>query len=118
MNRRPPRYTRTYTPFPYTTLFRSFWGVAEQALRGLIALAHQVAAAPGAIAALPIFPRWAFGLAIFGGLWLLLWQTRWRWCGALPLAMGAAVLLTQPRPDLLVSGDGRHIAAEIGRAHV
>src|SRR3546814_2966175 len=62
-----------------------FWWVAEQALRGLIALAHHVAAAPGAIAALPIFPRWAFGLAIFGGLWLLLWQTRWRWCGALPL---------------------------------
>src|SRR3546814_3577220 len=23
MRRRPPRFTRTYTPFPYTTLFRS-----------------------------------------------------------------------------------------------
>src|SRR3546814_3906349 len=65
------------------------WWVAEQALRGLIALAHHVAATPGAIAALPIFPRWGFGLAVFGGLWLLLWQTRWRWLGALPLAVGA-----------------------------
>ena len=89
-----------------------FWWVAEQALRLLIALAHHVAAAPGAIAALPIFPRWAFGLAIFGGLWLLLWQTRWRWFGALPLAVGAAALLAQ-RPDLLVSSDGRHIAAAL-----
>src|SRR3546814_18128030 len=124
MIRRPPRSTLTDTLFPYTTLFRSvvaiplttfvimptealallfdsiglgapFWWVAEQALRGLIALAHHVAAAPGAIAALPIFPRWAFGLAIFGRMWLLLWQTRWRWCGAVPLAVGAAVLLTR-----------------------
>src|SRR3546814_15270938 len=72
-----------------------------------------LAATPGAIAALPIFPRWGFGLAVFDGLWLLLWQTRWRWLGALPLAVGAAALLTQPRPDLLVSGDGRHIAAAL-----
>src|SRR3546814_1281220 len=25
MSRRPTRYTRTYTPFPYTTLFRSLF---------------------------------------------------------------------------------------------
>lgn len=90
-----------------------FWWVAEQALNGLIWLAHSVADAPGAVATLPVFPPWGFGLAIFGGIWLLLWRTRWRWAGAVPLALGMAVLLAQPRPDLLVTGDGKHIAAAL-----
>lgn len=90
-----------------------FWWVAGQALRGLIALAHTVAAAPGAVATLPVFPRWGFALAVFGGLWLLLWQTRWRRIGAVPLAIGMAALLVQPRPDILITGDGRHIAAAL-----
>ena len=90
-----------------------FWWVAEQALNGLIALAHSVADAPGAVATLPVFPPWGFGLAIFGGIWLLLWRTRWRWAGAVPLVAGMAVLLVQPRPDLLITGDGKHIAAAL-----
>ncbi|OWR01481.1 ComEC/Rec2 family competence protein [Sphingopyxis witflariensis] len=90
-----------------------FWWVAGQALDLLLALAHMVAAAPGAVAMLPSFPAWGFGLAIFGGLWLLLWQTRWRRAGFVPLAIGVAALLAQPRPDVLVTSDGRHIAAAV-----
>src|SRR3546814_10576284 len=65
-----------------------FWWVAEQALRALIALAHGVADAPGAVATMPSFPPWGFALAVFGGLWMLLWQTRWRRAGAVPLMIG------------------------------
>lgn len=90
-----------------------FWWIAEQALGALIGLAHTVADAPGAVAMLPTFPRWGFALAIFGGLWLLLWNSRWRGIGAVPLAIGLAALLVQPRPALLVTGDGRHIAAAL-----
>lgn len=90
-----------------------FWWVAEQALQLLLGLAHGVADAPGAVAMLPSFPLWGFALAIFGGLWILLWQTRWRRAGALPLVIGVAALVVQPRPDLLVTGDGRHIAAAL-----
>jgi competence protein ComEC len=90
-----------------------FWWITEQALRALIGLAHAVADAPGAVAMMPSFPRLGFGLAVFGGLWLLLWNTRWRRAGAVPLAIGMAALLVQPRPDLLVTGDGRHIAAAL-----
>ena len=65
------------------------------------------------MAALPIFPAWGFALAVLGGLWLLLWQRRWRLAGLMPLLVGATALVAQPRPDLLVSGDGRHIAAAV-----
>ncbi len=90
-----------------------FWWVAEQALRVLIALAHQVADAPGAVATLPRFPAWAFALAIAGGLWILVWQRSWRWWGLAPLVAGMAVLVLQPRPDLLITADGRNIAAAV-----
>ncbi|PZQ21408.1 MAG: competence protein ComEC [Sphingopyxis macrogoltabida] len=90
-----------------------FWWAAEQALRLLIGLAHLVADAPGSVAMLPLFPAWAFGIAIAGGLWVLLWRTGWRWWGLAGVAAGFAVLLAQPRPDLLVTGDGRHVAAAV-----
>ncbi|MBO9697459.1 MAG: ComEC/Rec2 family competence protein [Sphingopyxis sp.] len=90
-----------------------FWWVTGQALRLLLGLAHAVGDAPGAVATLPSFPPWGFALAVFGGLWILLWQTGWRRAGFVPLAIGAATLLLQPRPDLLVTGDGRHIAAAL-----
>ncbi len=90
-----------------------FWWVADQALRALIALAHIVAEAPGAVAMLPSFPRWGFALTVAGGLWLLLWQTGWRRAGAVPLLIGMAALLVQPRPDMLITGDGKHIAVAV-----
>ena len=90
-----------------------FWWVAEQALRALIALAHAVANAPGAVATMPSFPPWGFALAVFGGLWLLLWHTRWHRAGVVPLMIGMAALIAAPRPDLLVTSDGRHIAAAL-----
>src|SRR3546814_15499023 len=36
MTRRPPRFTRTDTLFPYTTLFRSSYGLGEN-------MAHEIA---------------------------------------------------------------------------
>lgn len=90
-----------------------FWWVTEQALRLLIALAHQVADTPGSVTTLPRFPPWAFGLTLAGGLWILVWQRRWRWWGAAPMAVGMAVLIAQPQPDLLITSDGRHIAAAV-----
>ncbi|NIJ36614.1 competence protein ComEC [Sphingopyxis panaciterrae] len=90
-----------------------FWWVAEKALDLLILLAHVVADAPGAVATLPSFPPWGFAFAVFGGLWLLLWQTSWRRAGMLPVVIGVAALFAQPRPDMLVTSDGRHIAVAV-----
>ncbi|MDO9368604.1 MAG: ComEC/Rec2 family competence protein [Sphingopyxis sp.] len=90
-----------------------FWWITEQALKMLIMLAHVVADAPGAVAMLPTFPRWGFALAVLGGLWMLLWKTGWRHIGAAPLLIGMGALFLQPRPDVLVTGDGRHIAAAL-----
>jgi competence protein ComEC len=96
--------------FDIAGLGSPFWWLAEAMLKLVLGLAHAVADAPGAVAAVPTMPRAAFALMIAGGLWLALWRTRWRRWGLLPIAAGAGWALTTPAPDLLVTGDGRHLA--------
>jgi competence protein ComEC len=87
-----------------------FWWVTGKALSFLLWLAHEVAGAPGAVALMPAMPRGAFALVAAGGLWFCLWRTRWRAFGLFPVLAGAAWALATPAPDLLVTGDGQHLA--------
>jgi competence protein ComEC len=87
-----------------------FWWLTGQALAFLLWLAHTAASAPGAVAFLPSMAPAAFGLMIAGGLWICLWRTRLRLWGLAPLALGALSALATPAPDLILTGDGRHLA--------
>jgi competence protein ComEC len=89
------------------------WWLTELSLRLLLWLAHVTSSAPGAVAALPAMPGGAFALVVAGGLWLALWRTRARWAGAVPLVAGLAWALATPPPDLIVTGDGRHLAVRL-----
>jgi competence protein ComEC len=55
-------------------------------------------------------PMGAFALIVAGGLWFCLWRTRWRVFGLAALAVGALWAISTPAPDLIVTGDGRHLA--------
>ena len=90
-----------------------FWWVAGQGLELLLGLAHSVSAAPGAVVTVPRPSPWGFGMAFGGLLWLLLWQTGWRWWGLVPGAAGFVLMTLAPTPDLLVTGDGRHVAVRM-----
>jgi competence protein ComEC len=46
---------------------------------------------------------------VAGFLWLCLWTTRIRLLGLVPVAIGAVAAWDSPTPDLLVTGDGRHL---------
>jgi competence protein ComEC len=86
------------------------WWVAGNALGLLLRIAHAVTEMPGSVTALPTMPGAAFFLMMAGGLWLALWRTRVRRFGLAPFAVGALWALVTPPPDLLVTGDGRHLA--------
>jgi len=86
------------------------WWLTGQALSFLLGLAHMVANAPGSVASLPTMPVAAFALMVVGGLWLALWRTRWRRLGLIPFAAGMLWAASTPAPDLIVTGDGRHLA--------
>ncbi len=96
--------------FDLVGLGAPFWWLTGQALSLLLWIAHATAGAPGAVAMLPAMPRGAFALMVAGGLWLCLWRTRWRRLGLVPVAAGALWALATPLPDLIVTGDGRHVA--------
>ncbi len=90
-----------------------FWWLASLMLNALLTLAHAVAGAPGSVAALPAMPDGAFALMVFGGLWVALWRTRMRRAGAIPIIAGLLWSLATPVPDILVTGDGRHVAVRM-----
>ncbi|MBV8907593.1 MAG: ComEC/Rec2 family competence protein, partial [Sphingomonas sp.] len=89
---------------------KPLWILCGAAIDGLLRLAHWVASAKGAVALLPAMPTCAFAAMVAGGLWLCLWTTRARFLGLLPIFVGAAGAALSPSPDLLVTGDGRHLA--------
>jgi len=73
-------------------------------------VAHWTAGFPGATSVLPSWPVAALLLVVFGGLWIALWQTRWRWLGIVPIAAGLALVFVTAPPDLLIGRDGVTIA--------
>ena len=87
-----------------------FWLGTGLSLDLLLALARHVAAIPGAQSALASVPDGAFALVIGGGLWLMLWRTRVRLAGLLPIVAGAGWAVLTPAPDILITGDGMHMA--------
>ncbi|HVM38962.1 MAG TPA: ComEC/Rec2 family competence protein, partial [Sphingomicrobium sp.] len=86
------------------------WWLTGLSIDLLLGLARGVASAKGAVAAIPAMPPWSFGLIVAGGLWLLLWTSRIRLLGLAPAVIGALGAALAPTPDLLVTGDGRHLA--------
>lgn len=81
------------------------WGV-----EGIIFVAEKVAGWGGAVALLPAMPVWGLIAVTLGGLWLCLWQTRWRLAGVPVLLLGLLSIAFARGPDVLVSGDGKLVA--------
>ena len=86
------------------------WAATGWSIDRLLALAHWIGGMEGAVASLPAMSRWAFGAMVMGGLWLALWTSRARLLGLAPIAAGGLAAAMSPTPDLLVTGDGRHLA--------
>jgi competence protein ComEC len=89
---------------------KPIWFLCGLAIDGLLKLAHLVASAKGAVAMLPSMPVWAFASMVAGGIWLCLWTRRWRLLGLAPFLAGATGAALSASPDVLVTGDGRHLA--------
>lgn len=87
-----------------------FWWIAGQGIALILWLAHEVSSLPGAVSMLPAMPDWAFGSIILGALMFGLLRTKARYIGLIPFSIGMAALLAAPRPDLLITGDGKHLA--------
>ncbi len=81
------------------------WGI--EAMR---TTAAWVASLPGAVTRVSAISDIAFGLMIAGGLWLVLWETRWRLLGLAGLAAGVVCTPWHRSPDVLAGEGGRIVA--------
>ena len=81
------------------------WGIDA-----IIANAQAVTSWPGAVLTVPSMPAAGLALLSAGGLWLCIWQKRWRWLGLVPIAAGYLTIVLVRPPDVLVSADSRLVA--------
>jgi competence protein ComEC len=73
-------------------------------------VAEHVARLPGNMWVMPALPMAGLVLIALGGLWLCLWQRKWRYWGLAGIAAGTAtIFLTRP-PDLVLADLGRFLA--------
>jgi competence protein ComEC len=54
---------------------------------------------------------WGLVLIAFGGLWLCLWQGKWRRWGAVGIVAGLATMFLTRPPDIVIADFGRFVAA-------
>ena len=85
------------------------WWLTGKSIEALLLLAHWTARQPGAVTLMPSMGPVSIALFAAGGLWLALWRGRVRLAGLLPVTVGAMSLALLRPPDILISGDGRHI---------
>jgi competence protein ComEC len=76
----------------------------------MVRIGAWVSGLPGAVSLSSGVPLSALVLMTLGGLWIVIWQTRWRWWGVLPIALGVVFALLTSRPDMLVAPDGQTVA--------
>lgn len=77
------------------------WGIAL-----VIQVAQGVAGWPGAVSLVPAMPVWGLACIALGGLWLCLWQRKWRYFGIAGIVAGLASIPAHRGPDILVADDG------------
>lgn len=91
------------------------WWLSGRSIELLLGLAHWISSQPGAVSVLPAMGTGAFLLFVAGGLWLGLWSGRVRLLGLVPAVLGAIWLSVLTPPDVLVTGDGRHVGLIVER---
>ena len=87
--------------------------VMELAGAWILWVAHWVAGLEGAVTPIVAPPAAVLPLVTLGGIWLLVWQGPRRLIGLPVLALALGIWAQAPRPDLLISSDGR-LAGVIG----
>jgi competence protein ComEC len=85
------------------------WWLAGKTLELLLWIADFTAGQPGAVKLMPQMSGTTFARFVAGGLGLALWRGRARLLGFVPATLATVLLLSTPVPDLLISGDGRHV---------
>ncbi|HKU05119.1 MAG TPA: ComEC/Rec2 family competence protein [Bradyrhizobium sp.] len=97
-----------------------FWWLMGVGIDWMVAVARWVAALPGAVGRMAAFGIGPLIVASLGIILMGLLRTPLRWSGAGVLALAIVWAASAPRPDILISGDGRSVAVrgKDGKLHL
>ncbi len=87
-------------------------------IKWMIDSAEFVSNWPGAATYHPAMPFYGLLMVTFGGVWLCIWQKRWRFLGLIPFILGTLTFLITPRPDVFVADDGITIGVHLAKNHM
>lgn len=104
-------------PFGFDGLF---WRLMGFGIDWMISVALWVAALPGAVGRIAAFGTGSLIAASIGIILLGLFRTPLRWSGAGAIGIAVIWVLATPRPDVLISTEGHHVAVRgrDGRLHL
>lgn len=91
---------------PFGAAAPALWAM-EMSGAWILAVAHWVAGLEGAVTAIPAPPAAVLPLITLGGIWVLVWRGQRRLAGVPVLLLALGIWVAAPRPDLLISADGR-----------
>jgi competence protein ComEC len=91
---------------PFGAEYPALW-VMEMSGVWILAVAQWVSGLEGSVTAIATPHHAVLPLITLGGIWILVWQGRRRLIGLPVLALALAIWAATPRPDVLISGDGR-----------
>ncbi|NVN86361.1 MAG: ComEC family competence protein [Rhodopseudomonas sp.] len=91
-----------------------FWHLMEIGIDWMIVVAQWVAALPGAVGRVASFGTGPLLAATAGMIVLGLLRTPLRLAGTLAIALAIGWALATPRPEILISGDGKQVALRGG----
>jgi competence protein ComEC len=86
------------------------WRLMAVGIDWMTAVALWVTSLPGAVGRVPAFGIGALLVATLGLAVICLFRSRIRWGGAALIALACVLVLTTPRPDVLISGAGDAVA--------
>ncbi len=97
-----------------------FWWLMGVGIDWMITVARWVAGFPGAVGRMAAFGTGPLIVASLGIILVGLLRTPLRWSGAGVLLLAIVWAVSVPRPDILISGDGRNVAVrgKDGRLHL
>lgn len=78
------------------------WGITA-----IMEIAEYVAGMKGAYTMLPFIPTSAIIFFTIGFVWLVIWQTKWRLFGLVPIVIAIALPMFEPKPDIIISETGK-----------
>ena len=87
-------------------------------IAAMLAVGRFVSHMPGAVTIVAAWPVKALVLISLGGLWIVIWRSRWRWLGLAPAMFGVAIIILARPADIFVARDGQTVAVRVANGRL